>query len=424
MKAPRLIAMSGRRNQGQTMIDVPELKTRIAARAEDFLRELFGEKLHRAGTDSWRVGKKASLAIDIKDGELVYFDHESCKGGDCIGVWERERGGGNGTALKACAAWAGISEDGTCAPRPQTPTPAPVDRKAQLTIRPPKWPMLDARHLALWHSGIARLESDDGARQFIADWRGWPEDSIRVLARAHLLSAPIFDLWPRFIEPRPCAVFRVLHPEQVIDDNDDVFWASHPAQLHVRFHPGASKCDGSPLSWIYAPTKKQHGMNDGANAQLIIARDGRDPEQPGYDTRCECVIVTAGEWDALSVLLASGWIDHNGTLTLPPGLAIVGIRGEGRGGTDAYLRFYKHWRPRSVIMLADADKTGLSWFASQDGRPCFAAQIGQRGAKVIKLTPAAHKDVNDLYRSGNLGLPQIEAMLAEAGFHLPKGGLQ
>lgn len=410
------------RGARRTMINIPELKACVAARAEDFLRELYGDKLHRAGTDSWRVGKKGSLALDIKDGEVVYFDHESCKGGDCIGVWARERACDPGNALKACAAWAGISDDGTRATRPQTPTPAPVDRNAQLTIRPPKWPMLDARHLALWHSGIARLESDEEARQSIAEWRGWPDFFVCLLARAHLLSAPVFDLWPRLLEPRPCAVFRVLHPEQVIGDNDEVFWASRPAQLHVRFDPGATKCDGSPVSWVYAPTKKQHGMNDGANAPLIISRDGRDPEQPGYDTRCECVIVCAGEWDALSVLLASGWIDHNGTLTLPPGVAIVGIRGEGRGGTDTYLRFYKHWRPRSVIMLADADRTGLSWFESQDGRPCFADQIKQRGAKVIKLTPAGHKDVNDLFRTGNLGLPQIEAMLAQAGFPLSKGG--
>ncbi|MEQ1853462.1 MAG: hypothetical protein ABMA01_17935 [Chthoniobacteraceae bacterium] len=404
------------------MIDVQELKTRVAARAEDFLRELYGDKLHRAGTDSWRVGKKDSLALNIKDGELVYFDHESCKGGDCIGVWARERGGDNGIALKECAAWAGVSDDGTLTTPPAKPTPAPGDRKAQLTTRPPSWPMLDARHLALWHLGIARLESDEGARRSIADWRGWPEGGVRVLARAYLLSAPVFDLWQSFIEPQPCAAFRVLHPAEVIGDNGEVFWASRPVQLHVRFHPRATKCDGSPVSWIYVPTKKQHGMHDGANAPLIISRDGRDPEQPGYGTRCECVIVCAGEWDALSVLLASGWIDHNGTLTLPPGVAMVGIRGEGRGGTDAYLRHYQHWRPRSVIMLADADKTGLSWFESQDGRPCFAEQIKKRGAKVIRLTPAGHKDINDLFRTGNLGPPQIEDMLAEAGFHLPKGG--
>jgi hypothetical protein len=84
----------------------------------------------------------------------------------------------------------------------------------------------------------------------------------------------------------------------------------------------------------------------------------------------------------------------------------------------------KHWRPRGAIMLADADKTDLSWFESQDGRPCFAEQIKKRGAKVVRLTPADHKDINDLFRTGNLGLPQIEAMFAEVGFQLPKEGLQ
>ncbi len=84
------------------MIDVKKMKTCIAARPEDFLHELFGERLHRAGTDSWRVGKKGSLSLDIKDGEIVYFDHESCKGGDCISLWARERACDPGTALKLC----------------------------------------------------------------------------------------------------------------------------------------------------------------------------------------------------------------------------------------------------------------------------------------------------------------------------------
>ena len=65
------------------MFDIALIKTRIAARAEEFLRELFGEKLHRAGL-GWRVGKHGSLALDIQKGELVYYDHEAGQGGDCM----------------------------------------------------------------------------------------------------------------------------------------------------------------------------------------------------------------------------------------------------------------------------------------------------------------------------------------------------
>ena len=55
------------------MHDIPLIKQRIAARAEEFLRELFCERLHRVGPESWRVGNKGSLALTVKDGELVYF---------------------------------------------------------------------------------------------------------------------------------------------------------------------------------------------------------------------------------------------------------------------------------------------------------------------------------------------------------------
>ena len=412
------------------MLNIPEIKRRIAARPEDFLRHLFGEKLDRAGDASWRVGRYGSLALDIKNGDLVYFNHEDDEGGDAIALLATVRGISNGAALNACAAWAGVVDDGVHqsggAKDKKTPQRQDVsisaDRAAYLDTRPLTWPLLDDGHQRLWRDGIERLEHTEQARQFIARWRCWPDFFVRVLARAGLICAPMFNLWPSVIEPQPCVVFPVHHPHRELADDGTVAWVAHQVQFHIRCHPDATKRDGTPLNWIYAPTKKQHGMHDGANAPLVITRDGRDPEQPHDGTRCECVILCAGEWDALTVLLASGRINDSGIITLPPGLAIVGIRGEGRGGTDAYLRHYRHWIPRSVVMLADADKTGAAWFHSTDGRPCFAAQIEHRGAKVVRLKPAGHKDLNDFYRTGNFGLPQIEAMLTKAGFSFSKGG--
>ena len=403
------------------MLNIALIKSRIAARAEEFLRELFGERLHRAGSNKWRVGKHGSLALEIKDRELVFYDNEASVGGDCFHLWTRERGGDNGDAIKTCAAWAGVTQDASFTPPPaHKPIASP---KLNLDSRPPHWPLMDDEHDALWRFGIDRLINDPDARAEVARWRGWEPPTLIPLARAGLISAPVFDLWPAVIEPQPCIAFRVLHPNHVTDAALK-FWAWHPAQLHIRFHPGATRRDGSGLSWIYAPTMKRIGVEDGGNAPFIIARDGRDPEQPGYGTRCRCVIICAGEWDALSVLIAASWIDGNGTLLLPHGLTIVGIRGEGRSGTDAYLRHYAHWKPDAVILLADADKTGLAWFRpSPDGRAGFAEQLEQRGPKVIPRVPRGDgiKDVSDLYRTGQLGRPDIEEMLTAAGFDW-KGG--
>jgi hypothetical protein len=413
------------------MLNIPEIKRRVSARSDEFLSTLFADRLRNAGPDQWRVGRHGSLAIQLKDGELVYFDHEADEGGDAIDLWARERGISNGAALKACAAWAGLVGNGVhesgstkgqkTAQRQDVLMSA--DHAAYLDTRPPTWPLLADGHQRLWRDGIERLENEEQARQFIARWRGWPEFVVRVLARADLICAPIFNLWPSVIEPQPCIAFPVLHPRRHLRDDGAVDWKLRHVQFHIRFHPEATRRDGTPLTWIYAPTKNQHRMVDGANAPLVIVPGNHDPEQPHGGTRCECVIVCAGEWDALTVLLASGRINDRGAITLPPGLAIIGIRGEGRGGTDAYLRLYRHWMPRSVVMLADADKTGAAWFHSTDGRLSFAAQIEQRGAKVLRLKPAGHKDVNDFYRSGNFGLPQLEAMLSKAGFPFTKGGV-
>ena len=113
------------------MLDIQLIKSRVAARAEEFLRELFGERLRRERTDSWRVGRHGSLHVEIKGGELIFCDHEAGGGGDCIHLCARERNTDNAAALKFCAAWAGVADDGTHTapplrePQPQKPPPQP-----------------------------------------------------------------------------------------------------------------------------------------------------------------------------------------------------------------------------------------------------------------------------------------------------------
>ena len=409
------------------MFNLDIIKQAVAAEPLLFLRELYGDTVTESDKGVWRIGTKGGKKFDTLKGELLACDFTGDdESGDCFTVWQKHNDATFSEAVAAIAALYGIGPGGSSVPRTNKATPPRIDREAKLNEPLPRWPMLDARHDELWRTGIARLIEDANARERIASWRGWPAFTLIQLAKAGLLGVADFALWPAQVRPQECALFRVLHPERVREPETRLeFFHWRPVQLHCRFTcSGAATRDGRPLSWLYCPTKREHKMDEGGNAPLIIARDGRDPEQPGYGTRCECVIVCAGEWDSLTVLLAFGRIDDNGSVTLPSGLAIVGIRGEGRGGTDAYLRHYKHWRPRSVVMLADADKTGLSWFKpSPDGRAGFAEQLEQRGAKVIPRVPKGEgiKDVSDLYRTGQLGLPDIEEMLTAAGF-AGKGG--
>lgn len=157
------------------MLDIALLKTRIAARAEDFLRELFGERLHRTGPQSWRVGSKGSLALSIKDGELVFFDHEVGSGGDAIALWPREHSISNGDALKACAVWAGIADDGNqhnAAPR-KPEAPRHPSRAYQMTDAELKRAALAAQTLGASPQRCA----------VIAERRQWKPETIAQLAR-------------------------------------------------------------------------------------------------------------------------------------------------------------------------------------------------------------------------------------------------
>lgn len=416
------VSARARRNP---MHDLTLIKAAVARDPLPFLSTLYGDTVRGAGSLQWRVGSRGGKAFDTRQGELLACDYTGDgESGDIFTVWQAHTCQTFKEAVASIAGLYGVNADNIQPPAQALPRVPRADPEARLATRPPAWPTLDARHDALWQNGVARLIEDSALRERIAKWRGWPPHSLVQLAKARLIGATNFDLWPSLIDLEPCVVFRVLHPcSRREPESGRDFFSLRPVQLHIRFAAsGATTRDGRPLSWIYAPTMKALGVEDGGNAPLIIARDGRDPEQPGHGTRCDGAIVCAGEWDAITTLLAAGWLDENGTVTLPPGLAIVGIRGEGRGGTDAYLRWYAHWRPRSVIMLADADKTGLSWFESRDGRPCFAEQIERRGAKVLRFTPTDYKDVGDLYRTGNFALAQIEAMLTKAGFPLLKGG--
>lgn len=407
--------------------DVAAIKAAATADPLPFLHRLYGAENVRAdGTNCWRVGRKGGKKFDTAKGALLccaFNGDAEC--GDVFSVWQAREGVTFPEAVREIAGLYGIGPGGATLPRERNPVAGRIDREARLGTRPAMLPLLDRRMQSWWRDAVERLDGSVELQQRIAVWRGWPVLCVKRLARAWLLGFADFDFWPGIIRPQPCAVFRELWPDVAREARSGLdFTHLKPVRLRVRFEcAAAAGKDGRRLDWLTVPTRKHLGDagNDaGGSAPLVIARDGRDPEQPGRGERCESVIICAGEWDALTVLLATPWLDDNGTLALPRGLAIVGIRGEGRGGTDAYLRHYAHWKPRSVIVLADADATGLSWFESSDGRPCFAEQLTRRGAKVSGQVPERGKDVGDLYRAGALGWPDVETRLADAGWKPPR----
>ena len=155
------------------MIAVDAVKARIASNAEDFLRELFGEQAKRAGADKWRIGSHGSLAVEIRDGGLVYYSHEDGAGGDAVALWQRERGGSMGEALKACAAWAGVGESGAsfAATRPRA-------------VKAASWVpyVMNGDELRRCVEMAETLLRDEEAIKGIAKARNWQTKTIRELA--------------------------------------------------------------------------------------------------------------------------------------------------------------------------------------------------------------------------------------------------
>lgn len=159
------------------MIDAALVKARIAERAEDFVRELFGEQARQAGADKWRIGSHGSLAVEVKDGALVFYSHEDGAGGDAIAIWQRERGGSMGEALKACAAWAGIGEN--LAPHPARPPRSSRPNAASCTELPYAMSGGEAGEA---FAMAQRLFNDADLCARLAKGRAWKAETLRGLA--------------------------------------------------------------------------------------------------------------------------------------------------------------------------------------------------------------------------------------------------
>jgi hypothetical protein len=246
------------------MIDTALLHSRVANRAEDYLRELFGESTKPNGADKWRVGTHGSLAVSIKDNTLVFYSHEDGSGGDAVALWQRERGGTAGEALRALAAWAGIAPSATpIAPVPRREKkPAPIgpklpDDATQGTVA--DWQELSAlrhisiecvcaaTHLGTLFFGTVCRESCwilTDARRIIAEARrmdGQPFAAVGTLGerKAHTIKGSLkswpVGLLPSGHLPEPDAPFLV------IEGGPDYLSALHFAMMNkpdrLRWHP-------------------------------------------------------------------------------------------------------------------------------------------------------------------------------------------
>ncbi len=385
------------------VVDVTELHSRIAARAEDFLRELFGERVRKAGHEQWRVGTHGSLAASVRGDALVYYNHEAGGGGDAVELWQRERGGTLGECLRACAAWAGMTAD---TPRPlKPPTSAPV---ALQTI-----PTMPQEAADTWREGREWLCKTPAALDEQSVWRGWPREYVETLAGAGITSMPLYFgersriAFP-VCEPVTWPVGKGEHPDNARRDRPRfVGW-------HTRLHDRKDEHRG----WRFVPRRKDDGSHPGLPAFPLVL-SGAGFGGTIHDKRL--LIICEGEFDVCTLPLALGWFDLTlGLLRIPPAVALVGILGAG-AGTKTFLDAYRPFWPRdaAALVLRDGDKAGDKW----KERGGFLDALRARCSRVECLhfgtgTNGKRRDVNDAWRDRTLNRDVFDAMLVSIGWTL------
>lgn len=310
------------------MINTDLVHSRIADRALDYLGGLFlGERITAAGKDCWRIGKRGSLAISIKNGALVFYSHEEGVGGDAVDLWQRQRGGSIGAALKAAAAWAGIGDEGAEVQR------APVRRNRKKMKADPPPALLDDEQLAEAQNNARRLACDPELIGRIAAVRAWSLDTVRGAAIDGVLGWS--DGW--------------IGKDR---DGNDYQW-----------HRGA-------LVFVYTSGLKHRWRRRG-DRRIRWAVGGPATLWRGsmITATTEKVFVTEGETDALSL------IDAGAEKT--PGVVVVGLPNAGVvpwGIADQLAG-------RDVVLCLDNDKAGRS--ASDK----IAQAIGSRVASLKAWRP-------------------------------------
>lgn len=331
------------------------------------------EKLKRQG-DSWRARCPACAA----------------DGADTVGNHLRiDRDGRYGCALapndaehrRRIYALAGIAQERRMKSlrRPILPNPAPVTAST-----PTRLPGITPAADAVWFEGVEHLRSSDRLIESIAKWRGYRPDTIRTLAEDGLMGCPATRGCQRGV------AFSVDAPEGCEPGSVQTYRIGY----HVRHRPP----EGERAAWTYHPS----------------ARDGQaTPALPyvlgaGVAASARIVVIVEGQWDAIALADAGGWLA--GDAAWPEDIVLFGVRGV--GGWRVML---DHWTPylspsAEIVVIPQTDDAAQAWL-----RPDGLVDVVRRSGHAVRLIsiPPPTKDVNDLLRAGTLDRDRVVSWVAE-----------
>lgn len=245
---------------------------------------------------------------------------------------------------------------------------------------------------AAWNEGVDYLLANPPYSTRLASFRGWPAPFAQHLIDCAAISMPLL----RDRGNERGLAFQVVAPEGARGT-----MATRPIGYHVRLKGNSDE----KVKWQYFPNERSHKQRIPALPFIL-----------GEFERARTLVITEGQWDALTFALAAGWLGQG--CLWPENVGLIGMRGA--SGTNAFLQYYdRFWpeRPR-CLLLADSDKAGSSW---SEGEHSFAKQLAKRCEKIAVVDCYPYKDFNDLYRSQQPIPEVIGELLASHGMAVEGG---
>jgi len=267
---------------------------------------------------------------------------------------------------------------------PELATIVANEATARAVTKVEQLPTMPDRVRAVWDEGVDQLHRHPETAARIDTWRGWPPGTAATLADDGLLASPV-----TYGSKRGLA-FPVQAPERC----EFGFVQTRQNGYHVRHKPTA----GERATWSFHPNESRDGQSTPGLPFVIGA---------GFCSFAKIVVVTEGQFDAITLAAAGGWLANDAAW--PEHITLFGTR-----GAAGWRNLWTHWRPFlpagvAFTLFPDADEAGSKW-TSPGG---FRDTLRDAGhpVRVIRSRVNGAKDINDLHRIAPITTEQISVWL-------------